>query len=102
MRARGTDLPIWIGLPGVVDYAKLVRISMKIGLGESARFLGHHHGWMSRLLTTQFKPDRLLRGSADRCRPRGLGVAASTSTRSTRWSAPSAGGAQTLEDLAEA
>ncbi len=34
---------------------------MKIGLGESARFLGHHRGWMSRLLTRQFKPDRLLR-----------------------------------------
>ena len=32
------------GCPGMVDYAKLVRISMKIGLGESARFLGHHRG----------------------------------------------------------
>jgi methylenetetrahydrofolate reductase (NADPH) len=61
VRERGTGLPIWIGMPGVVDYAKLVRISMKIGLGESARFLGHHRGWMSRLLTRQFKPDRLLR-----------------------------------------
>ena len=61
VRERGTELPIWIGMPGVVDYAKLVRISMKIGLGESARFLGHHRGWMSRLLTRQFKPDRLLR-----------------------------------------
>ena len=36
VRRRGTHLPIWIGLPGSVDYAKLVRISMKIGLGESA------------------------------------------------------------------
>ena len=60
VRARGTDLPIWIGLPGAVDYSKLVRISMKIGLGESARFMGHHRGWMGRLLTRQFKPDRLL------------------------------------------
>ena len=42
--------PIWIGLPGAVDYAKLLRMSMKIGLGESARFLSHQHGWVSRLL----------------------------------------------------
>jgi methylenetetrahydrofolate reductase (NADPH) len=61
VRARGTDLPIWIGMPGRVDHVKLMRISMKIGLGESARFLRHHTNWMSRLLTRQFKPDRLLR-----------------------------------------
>jgi methylenetetrahydrofolate reductase (NADPH) len=64
VRRRGTALPIWIGLPGSVDYAKLVRISMKIGLGESARFLRHHSNWMSRLMTRQFKPDPLLRGLA--------------------------------------
>jgi methylenetetrahydrofolate reductase (NADPH) len=61
VRRRGTALPIWIGLPGSVEYAKLVRISMKIGLGESARFLRHHGNWMARLLTRQFRPDPLLR-----------------------------------------
>jgi methylenetetrahydrofolate reductase (NADPH) len=61
VRERGTHLPIWIGMPGCVDYAKLVRISMKIGMGESARFLRHHSNWMSRLITRQFKPGRLLR-----------------------------------------
>ncbi len=64
VRRRGVGLPIWIGLPGTVDYAKLVRISMKIGLGESARFLRHHSNWMSRLVTRQFKPDPLVRGLA--------------------------------------
>jgi methylenetetrahydrofolate reductase (NADPH) len=64
VRRRGTALPVWIGLPGTVDYAKLVRISMKIGLGESARFLSHHRNWMSRLMTRQFKPDPLLKGLA--------------------------------------
>jgi methylenetetrahydrofolate reductase (NADPH) len=64
VRRRGTALPIWIGLPGTVDYAKLVRISMKIGLGESARFLRHHSSWLSRLMTRQFKPDPLVRGLA--------------------------------------
>jgi methylenetetrahydrofolate reductase (NADPH) len=61
VRRRGTTLPIWIGLPGSVEYTKLVRISMKIGLGESARFLRHHGNWMARLMTRQFKPDPLLR-----------------------------------------
>jgi len=62
VRRRGTHLPIWIGLPGSVDYSKLMRISMNIGLGESARFLRHHGNWISRLVTRQFKPDPLLRG----------------------------------------
>jgi methylenetetrahydrofolate reductase (NADPH) len=64
VRARGTHLPIWIGVPGSVDHAKLVRISMKIGLGDSARFLRRHRGWTSRLLTRQFKPDALIRDLA--------------------------------------
>lgn len=67
VRARGTGLPIWIGVPGVVDYTKLVRISMKIGLGESTRFLRAHGGWMSRLMTRQFKPDTLIRDLAPVC-----------------------------------
>jgi methylenetetrahydrofolate reductase (NADPH) len=61
VRRRGTDLPIWIGLPGNVPHAKLLRMSMKIGLGESARFLSHHRSWVSRLLTRRFTPDRLVR-----------------------------------------
>jgi methylenetetrahydrofolate reductase (NADPH) len=75
VRARGTDLPIWIGMPGSVDRAKLVRISMTIGLGESARFLRHHGNWISRLLTRQFKPDRLLRELTPAVADPALGVA---------------------------
>ena len=61
VRARGTDLPIWVGMPGIVDNAKLLRVSMKIGLGESARFLRAHRAWLRRLVTRSFAPDRLLR-----------------------------------------
>jgi len=61
VRRRGTDLPIWIGVPGNVAYAKLLRTSMKIGVGESARFLSHRGSWISRLVTRQFTPDRLVR-----------------------------------------
>jgi methylenetetrahydrofolate reductase (NADPH) len=75
VRRRGTHLPIWVGLPGSVDHAKLVRISMKIGLGESSRFLRHHRNWMSRLMTRQFKPDPLLRGLAPLVADRDAGIA---------------------------
>jgi methylenetetrahydrofolate reductase (NADPH) len=64
VRGRGTGLPIWIGMPGIVDNAKLVRISMKIGLGESARFLRAHRAWLRRLVTRTFTPDALVRGLA--------------------------------------
>jgi methylenetetrahydrofolate reductase (NADPH) len=46
VRERGTLLPIWIGVPGAVDNRKLLRISLRIGLGESARFLRAHRGWL--------------------------------------------------------
>jgi methylenetetrahydrofolate reductase (NADPH) len=61
VRERGTQLPIWIGMPGCVDYAKLVRITMKIGMAESTRFLRHNRNLLGRVLTRQFKPSRLLR-----------------------------------------
>ena len=61
VRERGTRLPIWIGVPGIVDNAKLLRISMKIGLGESARFLRAHRAWLRRLMTRTFSPEPLMR-----------------------------------------
>jgi methylenetetrahydrofolate reductase (NADPH) len=64
VRARGTHLPIWVGVPGIVPNAKLLRISMRIGLGESARFLRAHSAWLRRLITRTFTPDPLIRGLA--------------------------------------
>jgi methylenetetrahydrofolate reductase (NADPH) len=60
VRERGTDLPIWVGMPGIVDNAKLLRVSMKIGLGESARFLRAQRAWLRRLVTRTFTPDPLM------------------------------------------
>jgi methylenetetrahydrofolate reductase (NADPH) len=50
VRDRGTLLPIWIGVPGAVDNRKLLRVSLRIGLGESARFLRSQRGWLRRLM----------------------------------------------------
>jgi methylenetetrahydrofolate reductase (NADPH) len=61
VRDRGTFLPIWVGVPGAVDNRRLLRISLKIGLGESARFLRGHTSWLRRLgLRRSFAPTKLL------------------------------------------
>ena len=41
--------------------AGYLRITMKIGMAESARYLRHNSGVLARVLKRQFKPDRLLR-----------------------------------------
>jgi methylenetetrahydrofolate reductase (NADPH) len=61
VRDRGTFLPIWIGVPGTVDNRRLLQISRKIGLGESARFLRAHGGWVRRLaLPRRYTPTGLV------------------------------------------
>ena len=65
VRKRGVDLPIHLGLPGLTDPAKLLRISLKIGVGESARFLRGHGTWFRRFVEPGgFSPDRLVNGLA--------------------------------------
>ncbi|ASU78311.1 5,10-methylenetetrahydrofolate reductase [Actinopolyspora erythraea] len=58
MRARGVELPVYIGAPGSIDPSKLLRISMKIGLGQSMRFLRKQHGVVSKLLT-RYTPENV-------------------------------------------
>jgi methylenetetrahydrofolate reductase (NADPH) len=61
VRDRGTLLPIWIGVPGAVDNRKLLRVSLRIGLGESTRFLRSQRGWLRRLmLSRRYTPADLL------------------------------------------
>ncbi len=69
---RGTHLPIHIGLPGPVPRTKLLRVSARVGVGDSIRFLRTHGGWLRRTLTGDFDPDPLVRGleeSLGRARP---------------------------------
>lgn len=62
---RGTQLPILVGIPGVVSRAKLLRVSTRIGIGESMRFLRKHGDFLARFLKPGgFSPDRLLDGLA--------------------------------------
>ncbi len=50
VRRRGVLLPIHIGLAGVADPAKLLRISTRIGVIDSARFLRGHSNWFLRMV----------------------------------------------------
>ena len=62
IRARGVTLPIYAGVPGVVDSAKLLRVSLRIGIGDSVRFLRSNRAAVLRLLRAgSYKPDALVR-----------------------------------------
>ncbi len=61
VRERGTSLPIWIGVPGAVESRKLLRTSLRIGLGESVRFVRRQHGLLRRFLRPRtYTPTELL------------------------------------------
>lgn len=61
IRAHGVRLPAWIGLPGAVERSRLLAVSLRIGVGESTRFLGRQKGLVRSLLGKQaYRPDDLL------------------------------------------
>lgn len=63
--ARGTTLPIYVGVPGAVGRAKLLHVSTRIGIGDSLRFLRKNGSFASRMLRSGFSPDALLGGLGD-------------------------------------
>jgi methylenetetrahydrofolate reductase (NADPH) len=61
VRARGVTLPLYVGLAGPLDRARLMRMAAKAGASESARFLARHTEWFLRLGTPGgYSPERLL------------------------------------------
>jgi len=61
--ASGIRLPVYVGIPGAVQRAKLLRVSTRIGIGESIRFLRKHGNFVTRFLQPGgFSPDRLIKG----------------------------------------
>src|SRR5256712_1504283 len=61
VRRRGVQLPIHIGMAGVADPARLLRLSAKIGVAESARFLRGHPSWLARMFRPGgYDPGRFL------------------------------------------
>jgi methylenetetrahydrofolate reductase (NADPH) len=61
VRNAGITLPAWIGLPGVSDRATLMKTSMRIGVGDSLRYLRNNRKIAARLMRSKpYRPDILL------------------------------------------
>lgn len=61
VRRRGVELPIYIGMAGVADPARLLRLSTKIGVADAARFLRSHPSWLARLFSPGgYEPGRFM------------------------------------------
>jgi methylenetetrahydrofolate reductase (NADPH) len=60
-RAAGITLPCHLGVPGAVDSARLLSISLRLGVGVSARYLKKNRGSVLRLLSPRrYDPNRLI------------------------------------------
>jgi len=63
VRRAGVTLPVWIGIPGVLKRRKLLEISLRVGVGDSARYVTKHAGIVARLMRRgDYRPDALLAG----------------------------------------
>lgn len=61
VRARGVTLPLFVGMAGPIERARLLKMAAKAGAAESSRFLAGHAEWFLRLGTPgAYSPDRLL------------------------------------------
>lgn len=66
IRGLGVSLPVHIGIPGVIERRRLMGIAMRIGLGDSVRFLRRNMGLAGGFLGPgRYAPDRLLRELTD-------------------------------------
>jgi methylenetetrahydrofolate reductase (NADPH) len=61
IRQQGIKLQAWIGLPGVINRRQLLATSLRIGVGESAKFALKQKALAGKLLTSKrYRPDDLL------------------------------------------
>jgi methylenetetrahydrofolate reductase (NADPH) len=69
IRARGVELPVEVGIPGVMKYQRLLSISQKVGVGDSIGFLRKTTGvidFVRQLIGSRGKytPDKIIDGLA--------------------------------------
>jgi methylenetetrahydrofolate reductase (NADPH) len=61
IRSRGVHLPLYVGLAGPAERARLLRMAAVAGASESARFVTRHPGWILRFwVPGGYSPDRFL------------------------------------------
>ena len=69
VRDHGVDLPVEVGIPGVMNYKRLMSISQKVGVGDSVKFLKKTTGvlgFVKQLVGSRgnYEPDELVNGLA--------------------------------------
>jgi methylenetetrahydrofolate reductase (NADPH) len=63
IRDLGVGLPVHLGLPGAVTRRKLLEIALRIGVGDSIRYLTKHGSLVARLVRRgSYRPDAFLAG----------------------------------------
>ena len=61
IRGEGITLPVWLGLPSVSNRASLMATSLRIGVGNSLRYLRNNSKIATQLLRSKnYRPDNLL------------------------------------------
>ncbi|MCL6734765.1 methylenetetrahydrofolate reductase [Streptomyces neyagawaensis] len=76
VRGRGVALPVYVGVAGPVQRAKLLAMATKIGVGESTRFLAKHPLWFLRFAAPGgYSPEALLTRSEGALTASSAGVA---------------------------
>jgi methylenetetrahydrofolate reductase (NADPH) len=61
IRDAGIALPAWIGLPGVLNRTRLLRTSLRIGVGDSVRFARRQMKLAGKLVKSRnYRPDDLV------------------------------------------
>jgi methylenetetrahydrofolate reductase (NADH) len=89
IRERGVILPVNVGLPGAVTRRKLLEIALRIGVGDSIRYLTKHGSLVARLMRRgSYRPDAVLAGlgSVDARRIQGIHINTFNQVRGTeRW-----------------
>ena len=60
IRAAGVHLGAWLGMPGAADRAALIKTSLRIGVGDSVRFLKRQGKRAAQLMaSSEYRPDKL-------------------------------------------
>jgi methylenetetrahydrofolate reductase (NADPH) len=76
VRERGIGLPVYIGIPGWVDRRRLWEIALRIGVGESTRYLRRNtHVAQELLAHDRYDPAPLIEAVLEAVERRGLAVA---------------------------
>ena len=69
-RRAGLALPVRLGIPGPIDRTKLLTMGLRVGVGQSLRYLQKNRSGLTKLVAgTAYEPTRLLTQLADQLGP---------------------------------